>query len=651
MNNSSNLTKLMNKAISQLEEFTKTKLPPKAKLAAKQAIGKVLVARGTSEALDAMHLSDIFQKVYDWSTDATRFLMENTVGKIPVIGKMFIEGQKLGNKINRVLETVITGKPRTKTWNDKEFYLHLDEHVNFVINQGYKKRAYRLGTASVPEVASIQLALNPVPSADDLNSRMIQLFQLLKGVRGLSSTSYDKNQVTAYTINTATLFAIYFSTVKLIRCAQTYSFRNVAWPRQLVAAMGFDIDEVSENLADYIQLALLMQRQLRITTPSTGVFRDVIKTYALKTLCDTRSPKIATMYIYNFSKLPYFADSGSNTSVSTIQFFYPNAGNDIAALRDIFKSAKSFENDAQFADIAADMIGAFGKSSIYELNMDFNKLNDKPLDAPKYDELALNTLKNGTICSHSVNVNNADGHDTADVYAQVINGAISTNLPTVGTVLAGNWILVQTSFIPVAPSVAINFDLFIRPDGTAIADTPFAEDEYNTAATYYTVHKDKLDEGESLELSLLKTRVYSYVKRTAVATPVVGIQTTIALRTNYLSIHNIWTYDDQSGGRYLNHITEESTAANTADGDAILTRTTQIWSLCDWMPQLYLGIYEEGAQQVNARSSLWDVDDIGLLDSHRAQDNSLELTTYSFYAPDLKASGKKIDNIQDVYNE
>lgn len=631
--------------MTDLEKMLNVKLPPAAKEAGKKALAKFLIANAASTALDKTHISDVFQKIYDWSTDANRWIAEHTIGEIPGIGKILIEMQKIGPKVNRVLETIITGKPRTKEWNDPSYYTHLDEHVNFIINQGFKKKKFAQGSCSVPEVASMQLCINPCPSAESLKSRMTQLFQLLKGVRGLSSTVYNINQVTAYTINTATLFAVYFETVKLIRCAQTYNFRNVSWPAQLVAAMGFNIDEVSTNLADYIQLALLMQRQLRITTPSTGVFREVIEAYAMQTLVDTRNAKIATLYMYNYAYLPYFPNSEPTTTVQAIQFFGPrNIKHEISDLRAIFKQVSAFSDDETFADIAADMIGAFGKSSIYELNMSFDKLNDKPLPDPKYNELALNTLKNATVLSHRTEAINFDFHDTAEVYAQVINGAISSTLPTVQSILTGDWIILQSysGGVDALP----NFDLFVRPDGSAITETPFDENEFVEEQTFFTCHKDKYSEGESLEISQLKARVYTYVHNSTS-----GDDTrTIAIRTNYMSLLNIWTYDDESGDRYWGHITEVSTA-QSQDGDAVLMRQCQLWSLCDWMPMLRIGIYEEGASSVTANALLWDVDDIGIIGSGMPMDNTIELTTYSIYAVNMKAEGKKIDNIQDVYND
>lgn len=346
-----------------------------------------------------------------------------------------------------------------KTINSPKFYQNLGDHAEWKMVSSYPSRIpfnYGLSRERYQD-AVVTLMRNNVADATSISQRYLNMYTLMKAVRGLSGLlPYEvKDLVIA---NEYSIYAIneYYHLKQALRISRMSSLLDNAIPRKLLSALGWDPADFIAHSAQYRDLIIKIHTFIKENLPVVSVWPERIASIYSGMIPDDNDGNICLKYTYRlrdvtpifkgdvtrpssylnsgFQQLALYPASnfyvlnvwdGSTAELLTYDEFASNFDSFRVLMNDIYNGS------TKWAAILGDMRGAFGAQTVWS-DSDFKSVDqDYPLLSFSDNILPLTQLKNATPIdsynsmaiqnkdktkyvpfaglSHSVNLQMADG--------------------------------------------------------------------------------------------------------------------------------------------------------------------------------------------------------------------------------------------------
>lgn len=651
----------------------------------------------------------------DWSMALPFNILNQTLGRIPGIGAVFrwlhnaltntvtkladlvgldglaVTGSKLVLKDpNEGFETETNFKnPGKKAYdtkdeggtedmqNDPKFYENLELHKTFNIPGAYTKKTVVNGTLATPKLAVHRIVENPVPDKSALIDRLNQRFSLIKAVRGLSATKYSLIDLANYERVPKYALIMYYAIKRVIQAAKTYNLVQVEIGNNIIDALGFDPSEVRQNLANYETLLCQYHRFIQGNLPMSGLWIKRLEYLAQCFVPDYSDPKVATIHMFAISIHHVFTNREIEEGVFESLVFdeIPGARNNnyavmLANLQTLQDAVISNDNWQQ---LMADYFGAFGKAAIWE-DKDYPAYA-KPLNLANADnDLSREQIKNAFYMNSKItyitvtpgepntkSVLDTDDPDTVTLPTYQFGNTFTTQnfidrlTPNYQSLLNEDTYFMLVGILGTADPN--NNYMALLPDMNGVGAQVFTGGtvSMNNHETIYSLHKDNYTEGQSLEISQLKSRSIGVTTFAAGGSQILAV----LFKGHEYGLMDTTVYVYGSNGSAIVPQTYLICNESVSD-DALQSSESAIdypdeimcWALIDWMPFAHYTFFgfDAGTSTYSPRDVLLtDMDAFGSLDD-RAFVTSINYSIYSLYGVNLRVSHtKRVDNLVEVY--
>lgn len=575
-------------------------------------------------------------------------LQDLTFGKIPGVGEAF---KFLRDKLmdaqefifGAITPTFTEAQKNARNWNDPKFYEHYPKYMKGVtINSDYPNTYYSnlidqdnvvRDTGQVPSVLHIQTILGMPHDIESARNRFNTMYAVVKAARGLSSTTYDYKHVQDYFIATTALQLLHSYLNKALSIVTAADPAKPRIPSSILAGMDIDYEEITNNLAEYLEFHTYMVGVINTSGIVTwGHLSDKIRSseYFLK----DSNQKVGTYYNTNYLLAEYFYTDEAK-HITSISYHVNEHGLgstklNLQSFRNIFNTwLRVYDSNKSMSDFKADILGCLGNENAINLQIKY----DNKLTSAKYDELGLSALKNAdTDAAGEIFYNNATrSYDqilsytdlSNDTYGFVATLHAATDGPVTQVTLAGTPFLKYSQF-----ATALAIPAQIKTNRTAVA-----------------VHKDSIANGEASEVLSRRIMALNIVTRK------LGDITYVSREfrpVNDLIVGLIFDQsNDDSNYSANNYGYLNPSPVHSPEYDSL---RAMYWSLLDWAPAVVLSS-RTGTSGNYAYVSLWDMDNIGSV-SFFTLNKVSNLIDYSMLDPDIKVTGEKgkqIQNLIDLY--
>lgn len=250
----------------------------------------------------------------------------------------------------------------------------------------------------IPTVCEIPLYMtygkaNGMPS-DTLNTAAVQLYSSIVAKLNRAPASYDSNDLMVACICCDSLVATYNYLKSVISHMLTYTSDNRALPRVTVEAMGFDFDDIENNL-DQVRLdfELFTAKLNALQIPKVLDMFDEHSYLTSNIFCDEDSvyPQVYVFQLENYYVFSQTSHPGTTTAVSR-----PLNGSETVPLKaadikfKLYDMYDSLFTSYDFGNMLADLRTAFPDADIVLESPTFDAMT------PIYDKDVLMALHNST---------------------------------------------------------------------------------------------------------------------------------------------------------------------------------------------------------------------------------------------------------------
>ena len=277
--------------------------------------------------------------------------------------------------------------------NSPAFYSDLGMHTNWTLNAGYPiSYGFPEGqTRPRYGVAVVNLGRNPLPHGNAIAQRMNEMYDLLKGIRGLSGVlSYSAEDI--YHFNEIAIYAIgeYHRLKQALRVSRSFLLTNTVMPDKVLSELGFEPSDFKSNRANYEQALITIRNFIHSTLPVFGKWPQRWKALYSGFVPDDNDGKICALYLFTctnnlfyysgtcatsnpvaFTRLFQKTTISRNSTTKTVSADY-QYGNGIttystyASNLNVFISTLNTSLTAELAAIKGDIWGAFGSQVVWD---------------------------------------------------------------------------------------------------------------------------------------------------------------------------------------------------------------------------------------------------------------------------------------------
>ena len=654
-------------AVKQVATKAGAKLPKFSKMGVAKAAGNVWVAKEVTTAIaktpiwDALKLViNPIEKLQDWG-------QRMTVERIPGVGPLFKKFNDWGYKFNQTVTRWVSGDDtytharfqREETAaadsavNNPQWYQNLDTHAEYKLPVIYPDN-FALPPIDFRRhnIAKLELLFNPRSSETQRLSRTNQLFDLLKGLRGLSSTNYTPTDIMDY--QDRVLFAINeYGRLKFgLRLAHYYALVKPNFPNGVLAMFGFN-NEFIANRANYANILNSLHNFIMNSMPISGdIVNKIFHSWdAFVPDCDNLD--VATLYKTNLLMAlpstgvgkwwgPFFNEN--SLSFPDINQMNKNIPVEVDAyLTNMNAFMNQFYANEKFSYIRADMVGAFGSSVMWKDN-NFKDINSTAGLIHSFDALYLTMIQNATLVAQQIAsfVPVTQGVGSATMLApQIYLDHAAGHSTQPGATAALNVRYVGSSGASFVLPPMEGFSGTVLTKNKSIAST--------TAAIVVNTHKRNMTEGEALEISQLQ----SYFQRATASTEGNNTYCLVRFLTHDFIALNLevmyFTGEATTSREYIQSV-PNSIVMNSIryDRNNFPIKVLQNWAQLDWAPKVYTFDVSNDLVNVNV---LLDTDMIASvnLDTFIL---TVDYATYSLYAASVGSlvNNQRISNAAQYLN-
>lgn len=234
---------------------------------------------------------------------------------------------------------------------------------------------------------------------DTLNTAAIHLHSMIMSKLNRATKAYDANDLMVACICCDSIITVYNYFKTMVSQVMTYTSNNRALPRVIVEAMGFDFDDVKNNINDlkvYLEMYAAKLNSLQI--PKVMDVSDDHMYLTGNLFCDVDSvyPQIYVFRLCNYYLFDQTSEPGKTIAFCKNLGAVPTSGekwkttNIIQVLDDMYNSLFT---SYDFGNILADLRTAIPDAEIILTNPTFDAIT------PVYDKNILMALHNATPCA------------------------------------------------------------------------------------------------------------------------------------------------------------------------------------------------------------------------------------------------------------
>lgn len=717
-----NLSQILNKIVKALTTTIKSEAAAKgaaAEAEATKALGATKaskIAAGLKPYLIISAADAILGKIPVVNEIVSRiqqlkdFMVDKTVGQIPLIGKPWVEGNRLAMSMlmPNARKYVQTATPETlfnaisdsasqvfdwfkkKTGGDEngnsgsmkinnpKFYTGLDMHTAFQIPMCYPDDGGVpfAGTKDFGSIAILRLGYNPLTSYTRIKSRYTQLLDLLKGIRGLSGQlPYSEADIYFWDWNTKYLVLEYFRLKYALKLSRVYSLTKIALPKFVIReALGFDADDFIANKADYISRLTDLSNFMRNSVPMFGVISKRIEDLLYKLIPDSNDPKVALYYCTTIDMVTLIPDDTNGNYMSYYSHFRKGTALtsattaidlDINATPAVTyaqynSNLDQFMQDFPYAhkaynSLKGDLVGAFGTAVMWD-DSKIGEVETVTADSMyhKFDELFLTQIQNGTILDRRGSDLRPSGVvEQATLSAAVIAGI---TMPTLVNGVLSDTIKPAISTIDYAsidcifrasnPEGSAGTIIMPQSDGCGFSTTVGYA---STNETSIVANKNNMSEGEALEVTQLISWFLANL-----ATYDSGAnrdQIVESYQTQVLFINKVqMLYFDNVNGALTNMRLRPTAYAIGSTQISNYTFVRETLRELQFWSQTDYGTKLPVMAYYSGSSEEFLIQDFNIMGSisKKAYETAVKYSTYSQYAADLKVTDKTGKRVNNI---
>lgn len=629
----------------------------------------------------------VASNIYNWYATTLDEIYEKTVRQTPVVGDWL---RKVTDFINKLIvpnaQEAIERNREMKHLNNPEWYTNAEMHTQFKIPFVYGDNRPLIFGSNIDTAAVCVMALgyNPIADRYAVDSRLNQLMDMLKGIRGLSGRlPYSKGDLFFYDLITKYIVNEYYKLKFALRLSKYYSLVKSRMPRNVMEEMGWDFDDFLANKALYITALTTIANFITNNVPCFGTQLEKIKSMWDCLVPDCNDGKVALFYKVYPVIDGYLPSVSNNTAIyerfgdKFYDFTPDKTANDPLAqggkeyhmtyntyITNLLSFINKMNNNDIFTNIKADIIGAFGKSAVWN-DAKINEYDKIDGIIGKFDELYLTMIQNATIIDEHPLYRNYDGTSFAsatphDIYYTVSFGGVNSQ----GTIeMPNQWsgaednTYVGIDYFAQETSTNAGTFFFAATDGRSQGVVTETAENFNYTDNLSVIsNKYNQSEGEDLEIIQFLAQE---VGGNGLAT--VGTNETAHCKRHYMTncfyVLNADILYHRAGNDYSVRLGSYFTiiANNTAlySTTVNLFRCAQFWSQSDYMSKLHLCTANSAGGLTPSEFTdvmLLDYNIMGSMSS-LAFRQAIKYSTYSVYAANVKVTEtKRASNIVGIYN-
>lgn len=571
-------------------------------------------------------------------------LLDMTVGQIPIFGQIYKSIANMGNFITKQMRDIIMpnmskNAEEGKTWNDPAIYEHLPKYMQDIEISGNFStplNPIRMGSGDtfVPSIVNVYQIPNIYSNANIASQQFSSMYSVIKAARGLSSTIYNWRTVRDYYTGIILLHVINATMEKAINAATATDYTKPEMPDVLIESLGFDPQDLKLHIAEYIDGYNTFRGQVNtLGLIEWGFYPDKIN-YS-KVLLKDANIKSCT-YIHMCYPLPERIDYTSEKHIQSIKFYSPIRGTytrkfSVASIQAIYNLVLSiFTSSNNMEAFKSDAIGCLASTNAIKLEYKSRNL----FSTAKYDELALNSLKNADLSINYDGVFKGKIGYEANQYVLTYKDATDNSQLANANIIKSEFFNSSTSEVTSYGNFYPKWDKYAYAHTVSTSFNPYVYNDY--VDENVTIPKDKAARGYALELM---NKHY--------ARPV-GI---MKIDTN----KNINTYFETGSDAIIlithnTRLTDIEPLFNESyvlSEDEISAQDVTVWGLVDFMPNYIV------ANTTKVLINLWQLDNIGKVNLTKMRQIN-DYTLMSLLNLNIKVEGAKsqqIQNLIDLYTK
>lgn len=298
------------------------------------------------------------------------------------------------------------------------FTIPLGKYPDISQNAGTSNVTFNNEAFAVPGIMSIEW-FPTIGQSDDSNSPVNMVSrEVYSFVRHANSghSNYDAPDMMMYILAMDSLYSFYSAMTRVYGVMMLYSGMNRYMPKSLVQAMGFDFDNISQNLAQFRWLINQVAYKLTaMYVPSGMSYFERHIWLNSGVYLDAQSYKAQT---YVFKQSAYYKYSASAATGYAARLLYTEVPGELTVAK-----CQEFVNgllDPILADedmniISGDMLRAFGSDNLFTVS----PISEDYVVVPAYSPEVLSQIQNLTILGKPDKTRNTNSGVGADIVQRI----------------------------------------------------------------------------------------------------------------------------------------------------------------------------------------------------------------------------------------